>query len=180
MRIRILVKLSHHKKLTFYMKNTLYVFNRPLNIPTKVQKPYWKSGVQSFCLLILAHFLAPGSRSIFLIRIRIQESQINADPEPTTLYKKSDVTSYSHTCWPRGRWPPSHPRGPSCCRRGGWVWRGWPGCARPSASWPGCWRTPVSSRHTPAARLPHHTHVHRTQAQTCICSIYCRVKAGFF
>ncbi len=38
----------------------------------------WKSGL----LLILVNFLAPGSGSVFATRIRIQESQINADPDP--------------------------------------------------------------------------------------------------
>jgi hypothetical protein len=45
-------------------------------------------------LLILVHFQAPGSGSAFPIRIRIQGSQINADPcgsESTALKKKPQL-----------------------------------------------------------------------------------------
>ncbi len=63
------VRLCRHKKLDF------------LNIPTS----FWKTGNQVY-LLLLVNLYTPwsGSRSAFLIRIRIriQDSQINADPNP--------------------------------------------------------------------------------------------------
>jgi hypothetical protein len=53
------------------MKNILKVVNMSKNLPTKLQKP----GNQ-------VNFHAPGSGSAFPIRIRIQDSQMNKDPDP--------------------------------------------------------------------------------------------------
>jgi hypothetical protein len=47
----------------------------------RVQKPFWKAGNHEY-LIILANFDAPESGSAFPIRIRAQDSQMNADPDP--------------------------------------------------------------------------------------------------
>ncbi len=80
-RIRILVRLKSHKKLHFYMKNILTVGNKSKNVHTKVQKPFLKS--RKPCLFDnLVNFDAPGGGAgpAYLIRIRIHDSQMNADP----------------------------------------------------------------------------------------------------
>ncbi len=65
-RIRILVGLYRLQKLDFDLENILCV------------------GVPTSYVLILVNFLAPGSGSVFPIRIwmQMQENQINADPDP--------------------------------------------------------------------------------------------------
>jgi hypothetical protein len=63
-----------HEKYTFST-----VCKRSKNIPTKVQKRFRKEEIQ-FCLYILANFHAPGTGSAFPVRIRIQDSKMNADP----------------------------------------------------------------------------------------------------
>ncbi len=60
-RIRILVRLLSQKNLKF--ENMAYLFER-------------------LEIRFVCNFLAPWSGSAFPIRIRIQESQINADPDP--------------------------------------------------------------------------------------------------
>ncbi len=66
------------------MINILYVGIGHKTVPPYVQKPYWKAGNQVY-LQISVNFLAFGSGSTFLIgpiRNRIQESQVNKDPDP--------------------------------------------------------------------------------------------------
>jgi hypothetical protein len=59
-------------------------------MPTKVQKPCLKAGNQVYMLnlLILVNFHAPKSGSAFSIRIRTQDSQINADPDPQYWFNR--------------------------------------------------------------------------------------------
>jgi len=66
----------------FYIKTIRTSGNRSKNIPTKVQKPFWKARNQVY-LWSLVNFDAPGSgsASAFPIRLRIQDSQMNADPQ---------------------------------------------------------------------------------------------------
>jgi hypothetical protein len=70
------------KKLDFDMKNILYEGNSTPNVikhtcvGTKVISKSWKFGY----LLVLVSPLRPESGSAFPKRIRIQKSQINADP----------------------------------------------------------------------------------------------------
>ncbi len=61
MRIRTLVRHLSHKKLKFCMKNILKVGNRSKNIPTKVQKSFWKAKNQ-VNLLVFVYFHASGAR----------------------------------------------------------------------------------------------------------------------
>ncbi len=83
--IWILFRLFRHKKLNFYMKNILYVGNMSQNIPTLVQKPFWKAGSKIY-LLTLGNFIAPGTGSAFPIRIRIPESNISADLDTVSAW----------------------------------------------------------------------------------------------
>jgi hypothetical protein len=81
-RIRTLVRLlsfKSQKVYFFYMKNifTLQVGNR---LKTCLRRYKTLFDTQGF-LLILVNFHAPGYGSAFLIRIRILDSQINADPQ---------------------------------------------------------------------------------------------------
>ncbi len=59
MRIRVwmLVRFKSHKKFNFYMKN---LFNWSKNIPTKILKPFRKTGNKDY-LLIFVNFHALGS-----------------------------------------------------------------------------------------------------------------------
>jgi hypothetical protein len=59
----------------------LKIGKRSKNISKEVQKPLCKAGNQVY-LLILVNFHVAGSGSAFPIRIQIQGSQINADPDP--------------------------------------------------------------------------------------------------
>jgi hypothetical protein len=81
--IQILVRLCHHQKLYFGMKNILFVIRN--TVPhASVPKPFW-NGENQVYLLILVNVLASGSgsRSSFSIQIRIwiQDSKINVDPD---------------------------------------------------------------------------------------------------
>jgi hypothetical protein len=64
--IWILVRLFHHKKLDFDLKNILKVANMskhttvPMKVQKAFQKAFQKAGNQVY-LLILVNFLAPGS-----------------------------------------------------------------------------------------------------------------------
>ncbi len=60
-----------HKKLNFYMRNILQVGNRSTNIPTKVQKPFFKA--EKPCL-----FFNFGQFPCSWIRLRVP----NTDPDP--------------------------------------------------------------------------------------------------
>jgi hypothetical protein len=51
------------------------------SVPTTVQKPFLKAGKRVY-FLIFVNFHAPESGSAFQIRVRIQDSQTNADPDP--------------------------------------------------------------------------------------------------
>jgi hypothetical protein len=76
------------------MKNLFKVDNGSKNMPTKAQKPFWKEENQ----LILVNFHTPESRSAlgsaFPIRIRIQDSKINADPDPKHGSKKGKISRH--------------------------------------------------------------------------------------
>jgi hypothetical protein len=95
-------RLYIHKKFKFDMKNTLKVVNSSKNLPTKVQKPFWKN--------ISRYFHFPCS----WIRIRISNTdsdpgqtnmQIYADPDPQHCFKLKHIVhlwNYS-TCHPLWR-----------------------------------------------------------------------------
>ena len=42
------------QKLKFYMKNTLTVWKRSKNIPTKVKKRFWKAGNEVYFLVLVS------------------------------------------------------------------------------------------------------------------------------
>jgi|688.fasta_scaffold1370678_1 hypothetical protein len=75
-RIRIQLSRIHNTEKFKVIKdaNVLYVVARNKSL-------FERLGIQ-FYLLILVNFLAPGSGSAFPFPFRIQESQINADPDP--------------------------------------------------------------------------------------------------
>ncbi len=71
------------------MKNKLKVgktLKGQKNVSTEIKKPFWKAEGQ-ICFLILVNLHAPGSGSAFPIRIRIQNSQMNADPDPQNWFQ---------------------------------------------------------------------------------------------
>ncbi len=69
------------------MINILKLSNRSKNIPTKVQKPFWKAGNQVYSI-ILVNFHVPWSESgsASPIRIRIRDSHINTGPDPKSCF----------------------------------------------------------------------------------------------
>jgi hypothetical protein len=79
MRIRILVGFKVIKSRIF-TRYILKAGNRLKSIPSKVQKPFQYAG-NKVCK-ILVNVLAPGSGSAFPLGVRIQDSQMNADPDP--------------------------------------------------------------------------------------------------
>ncbi len=81
MRNRIRVRLCRYKKLNFHMKNKFKVgYRYDFKETTKAQKLFWNARNLVY-LLILINFFPPGAGSAFLIRIRIQESQMHAYPD---------------------------------------------------------------------------------------------------
>ncbi len=54
--------------------------------PTKLRKPFWKAGYQVY---LIVYFHAPGSGSAF--PTRIQDSQINANPDPQHCQREYPV-----------------------------------------------------------------------------------------
>jgi hypothetical protein len=76
-RIRILIS---HKKLNFYMKIYLK-FAKGKKHTYKGTKAFFK-GRKPGLLVSFGQFHASGSGSAFPIRIRIQNKQMNADPDP--------------------------------------------------------------------------------------------------
>ncbi len=67
------------QKIEFYMKNILNVDKRSKKHTYEGTKAFLEADNQVY-LEMLAKFRAPGSGSAFPIRIRIQDSQKNADP----------------------------------------------------------------------------------------------------